>query len=112
MRHGTRLAAASRSCAVQGHAGLRHLRSSGRLWPSTGCLLVRARWASEAVRPPWQSLRRGEILRGRLHVPSFQTDVAYVVFPRGARAREEDLWIPVTGFAGAGDRCVFHTVDR
>ena len=29
-----------------------------------------------------------------------------------AHRGQEDLWIPVTGFAGAGDRCVFHTVDR
>ena len=43
-----------------------------------------------------EGLRTGEILRGRLHVPSFHTDTAFVV----VKVKEEDVWIPVTGFAG------------
>eukprot|EP00439_Symbiodinium_sp_Y106_P007872 s6542_g1.t1 len=67
--------------------------------------------AEASVRPPWQKweehwpsekvqegLCSGQVIRGRLHVPSFQTDTAYVVTEASAESRE--VWVPVTGFVG------------
>eukprot|EP00435_Cladocopium_sp_Y103_P027526 s3478_g6.t2 len=82
------------------------VRSQGRRFGATPS----ASSKSQVVRPPWhrweehwspvkveEGLRSGEVLIGRLHVPSFQTDTAFVV----TKVNEEDVWIPVTGFAGA-----------
>ncbi|CAE7599940.1 unnamed protein product, partial [Symbiodinium microadriaticum] len=52
-------------------------------------------WPPEKVE---EGLCSGQVVRGRLHVPSFQTDTAYVVTETSAESRE--VWVPVTGFVG------------
>eukprot|EP00930_Biecheleria_cincta_P027332 TRINITY_DN19209_c0_g1_i1.p1 TRINITY_DN19209_c0_g1~~TRINITY_DN19209_c0_g1_i1.p1 ORF type:complete len:1228 (-),score=257.14 TRINITY_DN19209_c0_g1_i1:22-3705(-) len=64
-------------------------------------------WSEEKVE---EGLKGGELVRGRLHVPSFHTDTAYVVAEvpvpphRGSGSvngpEVETVWIPVTGFVG------------
>lgn len=50
-----------------------------------------------------RGLAEGTIVKGRLHVPSFQTDTAFVIVEAEETPGSNDakvVWIPVTGFVG------------
>eukprot|EP00448_Togula_jolla_P002186 CAMPEP_0170593292 /NCGR_PEP_ID=MMETSP0224-20130122/13370_1 /TAXON_ID=285029 /ORGANISM="Togula jolla, Strain CCCM 725" /LENGTH=943 /DNA_ID=CAMNT_0010917235 /DNA_START=157 /DNA_END=2985 /DNA_ORIENTATION=+ len=58
-------------------------------------ILFEEHWEEEAIA---EGLADGSLVCGKLHVPSFHTDTAYVIPDEAGDGDADATWIPVTGF--------------